>query len=182
MKMLVHRIPVASGLPVALEVVKDHVRIVGSHDDDSIAQMIETAAAEVEHFAQIALLSTTIRVTIFKPQANGYDLSLPIGPVADDATPTVTIDGDPFTAFDFVGGGRPYIRWLASYHDLHPERISVEYTAGWPNASAIPSDLAQAVADQAALHYDGRSPMDAKSLTSSPHMARVGARYRGVRA
>ncbi len=34
--------------------------------------------------------------------------------------------------------------------------------------------------DQAALHYDGRSPMGAKSLTTSPHMARVAARYRGV--
>jgi len=34
--------------------------------------------------------------------------------------------------------------------------------------------------DQVALHYDGRSPMDAKSLTTSPHMARVAARYRGV--
>ncbi|SIS93432.1 hypothetical protein SAMN05878426_1206 [Phaeovulum vinaykumarii] len=36
--------------------------------------------------------------------------------------------------------------------------------------------------DQAALHYDGRSPMDAKALSTSPHMARVGARYRGVQA
>lgn len=93
----------------------------------------------------------------------------------------MVIDGDAFSAFDFVGGNRPYIRWLASYHDLTPSRMTIEYQAGFGTAASdIPEDLAQALMDQAALHYDGRSPMDAKSLTTSPHMARIGARYRGV--
>ncbi len=86
-----------------------------------------------------------------------------------------------FAAFDFVGGNRPYIRWLADYHDLTPSRMTIEYQIGFGDAAAdVPPDLAKALMDQASLHYDGRSPMDAKSLTTSPHMARAGARYRGV--
>lgn len=180
MKMLVHRTAVSSAQPFDLNNLKLHIRVNDDVDDLEIMKMGYTAAAEIEQFAQIALLTQTIRVTILNPPQE-YGLNLPIGPVSDDDVPTVTIDGEAFTAFDFVGGHRPYIRWLASYYDLITSRMTIEYQAGFGEASAsIPHDLAQALMDQAALHYDGRSPMDAKSLTTSPHMARVGARYRGV--
>ncbi|MCE8006005.1 hypothetical protein [Aestuariivita sp.] len=180
MKMLVHRIAGGSALPFILDDLKWHIRVDADAEDNAIQNIGLTAAAEIEQFAQIALLTQTIRVTIFNP-AQEHGLSLPIGPVADEDVPSVTIDGEAFTAFDFVGGTRPYIRWLASYHDLTPSRVIIEYQAGFgPAAADVPADLAQALMDQAALHYDGRSPMDAKSLTTSPHMARVSARYRGV--
>jgi uncharacterized phiE125 gp8 family phage protein len=180
MKMLVHRTAGGAALPFVLDDLKLHLRVPDDAEETAVQNIGLTAAAEIEQFAQIAVLTQTIRVTILNP-AQEYGLSLPIGPVADDDVPTVTIDGEAFTAFDFVGGNRPYIRWLASYYDLTPGRIIIEYQAGFgAAASDIPPDLAQALMDQAALHYDGRSPMDAKSLTTSPHMARVGARYRGV--
>ncbi|MCE8507826.1 hypothetical protein KBY28_05100 [Ruegeria pomeroyi] len=180
MKMLVHRTAGGSALPFFLYDLKLHLRVPDDAEDTAVQNIGLTAAAEIEQFAQIALLTQTIRVTIFNPSRE-YGLSLPIGPVADEDVPTVTIDGEAFTAFDFVGGNRPYIRWLADYHDLTPSRMTIEYQAGFGAAAAdVPHDLAQALMDQAALHYDGRSPMDAKSLTTSPHMARVGARYRGV--
>lgn len=182
MKMLTHRIEVSgSELPFNLPNLKEHLRVSDDAEDAAITNIGLTAAAEIEQFAQIALLTQTIRVTIFRPVPQGYGQNLPIGPVADDDVPTVTIDGEAFTAFDFVAGNRPYIRWLAEYHNLIPDRMTIEYQAGFgATAAGIPHDLAQAIMDQAALHYDGRSPMDAKSLTTSPHMARVGARYRGV--
>jgi uncharacterized phiE125 gp8 family phage protein len=180
MKMLVHRTAGGAALPFILDDLKLHLRVPDDAEDTAVQNIGLTAAAEIEQFAQIALLTQTIRVTLFNPTQE-YGLSLPIGPVADEDVPTVTIDGEAFTAFDFVGGNRPYIRWLASYYDLTPSRINIEYQAGFgADASDVPSDLAQALMDQAALHYDGRSPMEAKSLTTSPHMARVGARYRGV--
>lgn len=180
MKMLVHRTAVSTAPPFAIDDLKLHLRVSDDAEDTAITNIGLTAAAEIEQFAQIALLTQTIRVTIFNPLQE-YGLSLPIGPAADDNIPTVTIDGAAFTAFDFVGGNRPYIRWLASFYDLTPSRMTIEYQAGFGDTAAdVPSDLAQALMDQAALHYDGRSPMDAKSLTTSPHMARVGARYRGV--
>lgn len=180
MKMLVHRTAGGAALPFVLDNLKLHLRVSDDAEDTAIQNIGETAAAEIEQFAQIALLTQTVRVTIFRPTDSG-GLSLPIGPVADEDVPTVTIDGEAFTAFDFIGGNRPYIRWLAEYDNLEHSRVTIEYQAGFgATASDVPSDLAQALMDQAALHYDGRSPMEAKSLTTSPHMARVGARYRGV--
>lgn len=182
MKMLVHRTAGGAELPFVLEDLKLHLRVADASEDTAIQNIGQTAAAEVEQFAQIALLNQTIRVTIFDPSQE-YGLSLPIGPAADENVPIVTIDGEAFIAFDFVGGNRPYIRWSAPYHDLAPSRMTIEYLAGFgATAADVPSDLAQALMDQAALHYDGRSPMDARSLTTSPHMARIGARYRGVQA
>ncbi len=181
MKMLVHRIESSPELPFILNDLKSHLFIDFNDDDVSINSMGLTAAAEFEQFAQIALLTQTIRVTIFDPDRNS-GLSLPIGPAAEDALVTVTIDGEAYTAFAFVGGNRPYIRWLADYHDLTPSRMMIEYEAGFGTTAAdVPQDISQAVMDQAALHYAGRSPMDAKSLSTSPHMARIGARYRGVK-
>lgn len=182
MKMLVHRTAGSAALPFILDDLKLHLRVPDDSENSAVQNIGLTAAAEIEQFAQIALLTQTIRVTIFDPNRED-GLNLPIGPVADDDAPTVIIDGEEFADFDFVGGNRPYVRWLPSYYDLTPSRIIIEYQAGFGTvASDIPSDLAQALMDQGALHYDGRSPMDAKSLTTSPHMARVGARYRGVQA
>ncbi|ARE38334.1 hypothetical protein RGUI_0193 [Rhodovulum sp. P5] len=183
MKTLIHRTP-AAGMPFVLSDLKWHLRVDHSDDDTAITNIGCTAAAELEDFAQIALLTQTIRVTVFAPEVSVGGFTLPIGPVIDSDTVTVSLDGADFTGFEFVPGKRrPYLRWLDSYYDAAPERLAIEYQAGFgADASAIPIDLAQAIMDQAALYYDGRSPMDRKALTTSPHMARIGARYRGVQA
>ncbi|WP_172293753.1 phage head-tail connector protein [Pseudoruegeria sp. HB172150] len=180
MKMLVHRTAGSAELPFVLDDLKLHLRAPDDSEDSAIENIGATAAAEIEQFAQIALLTQTIRVTIFDP-CGEQGLRLPIGPVDDDNTPTVTIDGEAFSEFEFAGGNRAYIWWKEAYFSLTPSRMTIEYMAGFGDAASdVPPDLAQALMDQAALHYDGRSPMDSKSLTASPHMARIGARYRGV--
>lgn len=180
MHILTERTALSAELPFDLEALKTHVRVDFEDSDDELTRMGKTAAAEIEQFAQIALLTQSIRVTIFNPTRE-CGLRLPIGPVAYDVAPTVTIDSVGFSGFEFVGGLRPYIRWSEAYFLLTPERLTIEYQAGFGDVAAdMPDDLAQALLDQAALHYDGRSPMSAKSLTTSPHMARIGARYRGV--
>ncbi|MDK3019634.1 head-tail connector protein [Pseudodonghicola flavimaris] len=179
MRMLVNREAPAS-LPFDLAAVKLHMRVDGAEEDAAITNMGRTAAAEFEQLAQVALLTQTVQLTIIAPEG-GSLLSLPIGPAQVENVPAVAIDGVAFTDFDFIGGGHPLIIWGDSYADLSPELIVVEYQSGFgAAASDIPAEIAQAIMDQAALHYDGRSPMDAESLTSSPHMARAAARYRGV--
>lgn len=184
MKMLTHRVPTVDTLPAALAQAKAHARVDHDEDDAALELMIATAAAELEHFAQIALLTQTIRVTIFDPDTGRDWLRLPIGPADEDSPPSVLVDGVAFTDFDFVGGNRPGIRWGATWSEIaNPTRVTIEYTAGFGDTAAdVPADLAQAVLDQAALHYDARSPMSRRELTTSPHMARIGARYRGVQA
>lgn len=180
MKMIVSRTLTAAGLPFVLDDLKDHLRIDFADDDSAVQNIGLTAAAEIEQFAQLALLNQTINVTVINP-APAYGLVLPIGPVAEEDAPTVEVDGQDFTGFDFVSGVRGFIAWSDDFHDLTPNRINIDYQAGFgEEASDVPADLAQALMDQAALHYDGRSPMDAKSLSTSPHMARIAARYRGV--
>ncbi|MCE8548303.1 phage head-tail connector protein [Ruegeria pomeroyi] len=182
MKMLVSRAYTSANDPFNMAELKDHLRVDFDEDDSAIRTIGRAVASEIEQVTQVALLTQTITVTIFDPGCD-VGLSLPIGPVATDTTPTITVDGVAFTAFAFMGGIRPYIRWGDSFFDLTPSRISIEYVAGFgEDMSAVPEDLAQALMDQAALHYDGRSPMNAKSLTTSPHMARIAARYRGVQA
>ena len=182
MKMLVHRTAVATGAPFDLDAVKAHVRVDDGSEDAALTNISHTAAAEIEHFAQLALLRQTIRVTVLSPHLDDT-LYLPIGPAMQGDEPTVSLNGQPFSDFLYFPFTRPVIAWGPSYLATIPKRLDIEYQAGFGDeAAAIPPDLAQALMDQAALHFDGRSPMSAKELTTSPHMARIGARYRGVQA
>jgi len=180
MKMLVQRTAISTNSPFTLQELREYLRIVQIDEDSTIDRMGRAAAAEVEHFAQVALLSQTIRVTILD-LVHGAGLPLPIGPVADDATATVTIDGQSLTGFDFATGTRPYLRWPESILGTASARVVIEYPAGFGDAPGdVPDDLVQAVLDQAALIFEGRAPPDATTLSRSSHLARVGARYRGV--
>ena len=184
MKILTGRTPVANDAPFRLSDVKAHLRVVHSEEDAAIAAMAWTAAAEIEHFAQIALIDQMIRVTIFDPSPTASMISLPIGPARADTVATVLVDGLPFTDFELVPGHRPFLHLKAGFfeRDPIPGRMSIEYIAGFGGtAAAIPRDLAQAIADQAAVHFDNRAPNDARALTTSPHMQRIGARYRGIK-
>lgn len=180
MKMFVQRTPICDEAPFSLSELKQYARIDTTDDDATLDRMGRAAAAEVEHFAQLALLSQTIRVTILD-LVHGADLALPIGPVAEDATATVTIDGQPFTGFDLVTGPRPHLIWSEGIRGTASSRVVIEYQAGFgDDAADVPADLSQAVFDQVALIYDERAPSDGKTLARSPHLARVGARHRGV--
>lgn len=180
MTWIVHRITVPEAQPFDLSKVKSHLRVDFDEDDAAIANMAGTAALEIEHFAQIALLEQTIRLVITEPEVTAV-LRLPIGPANQLLSPTVQLDDVAFTDFDLVGGIRPVVLWGTSFAQQTPEKITVEYQAGFgPDASFIPRDLGQAIMDQTALHYDGRAPMSKRELATSPHMARIAARYRGV--
>lgn len=182
MRVIIDRTPISTALPFDLANQKTHIRMEGPDSDLEITNMGRAAAAELEQFAQIALLTQTIRVTVLSPWPEA-GRRLPIGPVATGHRPTVTVNGVAYTSFEFVDGNRPYILWDGLYHRLLPQRVVIEYQAGFgASAEDIPADLAHAIMDQTALYFDGRSPMDARSLTTSPHMARIGAKYRGVQA
>lgn len=180
MKMLVQRTSISANAPFLLDDLKQYARVDGDDETLSLNKMGWAAVAEVEHFAQVALLTQTIRVTIFD-LVHDAGLTLPIGPMADDATATVTIGGQPFTGFDLVTGTRPYLSWPASIRGTASARVVIEYPAGFGSEPGdVPDDLSQAVLDQVALIFDERAPREAKTLARSSHLARVGARYRGV--
>lgn len=182
MKMRVQRENFTDGLPVDLSKLKQYLRVDFDDDDTLIEGLAASAAAQVAHFAQLALLMQTICVHVFRPEMADI-LDLPIGPAANDAEIAVTVNGTEFSDFVLIGGNRPLILWGDSLGGLAPNHIVITYRAGFgEDASAIPSDIAQAIMDQSALMYDAPSPLDGKALSLSPHMARIAARYRGVSA
>jgi uncharacterized phiE125 gp8 family phage protein len=168
-------------IPLTVADLKAHARIDGSDDDVALGTMLRAAAVEFETAAGVALAPTTIRAT-FDPPPLWQRLPLPIGPVLAGATATATLDGEPFEDFELVTGPRPYVR-------LDPGEgifgsLAITYTAGFGTTrAAIPADVTAAILDQAAALYDLRGAADARSLAlagSSPHFARIVARYRRV--
>jgi uncharacterized phiE125 gp8 family phage protein len=133
------------------------------------------AAAELEKYAQLALLDQTIRVT-----CDGWGrkacLDLPIGPVLDALSVVITVDGVAFDEFAVTTGLRPSLRLTG---DRPCGLVVIEYLAGFgPAATDVPPDLALAILDQAAASFDQRGDNEGKSIGVSPHMARIAARYR----
>ncbi len=180
MNMNLDRSPVSADDPFVLEDLKLHARVAHDDEDTAIRKIGATVAAEFEQFAQVALLTQDIRVQVFDVTL-GDSLRLPVAPLAEGAGVAIQIDGLAFSGFELSSGLRPYIRWLPEHRQRLVGNLIIDYRAGFGStASDIPSDIAQAIMDQATVHYDARGALDAKSLTTSPHMARVGARYRGV--
>lgn len=177
--MIIERLERPLNVIVHLDDVKDHARISGDDDDMAIQRMANAAAREAEDFAQIALLSQAVRVTL-EAWPRGHSFRLPISPLLDWESVTVTADGEPFEDFSTLTGHRPELRITAA----RPcGQIVIEYVAGYgERAEDIPEDLRLAVMDQAAAYYDARGPGDPRAQAQSPHFARIIGRYRGVRA
>jgi uncharacterized phiE125 gp8 family phage protein len=174
--MIVQRLTQSVELPFDQANLAEHSRVT----TDDAAELIHhgiAAASELEQYAQIALLDQTIRVTLERwPRAS--TLALPIAPVLDPLSVTVTADGVAYDAFAVVTGQRPAIRLTGA---KPCGVIVIEYQAGFGAlAEDLPPDLLHAIMDQAAALYDARGPGDGKSNGMSPHMARIAARYRRV--
>lgn len=163
---------------ITLPEVKAHMRVDDDFDDAEIAALTSAATLEVEEYAGIAITSQTVRVTLHGWGEDTH-LSLPIGPVADSATVTTTLDGEAFTDFTFTTGKHPAITVAELTDGLQDGVVIVEYPAGY---STTPDDLRLAIADQALQLYDLRAGHEFKrhQPSMSPHAVRVAQRYRGV--
>lgn len=177
--MSVERIRPASTTAWAdLDDAKRWARVDGDFEDGDFARMIDAVALEAESFAEIALLSQTVRILL--PKWPRGHVQLPIAPVLDPASVKIFVDTVQWTDFHLGIGPRP----LLSICGSPPAGVIViEYQAGFGSTpDAIPADLAQALLDQVAVYYDARGSGDGKRITLSPHFTRILSRYRGVRA
>ena len=175
--MIVERLIIATGIAFNLQDLAAHCRVDTSDDDLSLYRDGQAAAAELEHYAQLALLTQTIRVTLpCWPRSCWFNL--PISPLIDPLSVAITADGVAYLPFGIVQGLRPAVHLT---EDRPAGLIVVTYRAGFGgSASDVPTDLRLAILDQAAAFYDLRGAGDGKTNGMSPHMARVAARYRRV--
>lgn len=177
--MIVERLERPLSGVVDLTTGKDHARISGDDDDSGMQHMLMAAVREAEDQAQIALRSQAVRVTL-EAWPRCHTFRLPIVPMLDLDSVTVTADGLPFEDFATITGQRPELRLTGA---RPVGQIVVEYVAGFGDQpDDMPHDLRLAIMDQAACYYDARGPADRRVQAFSPHFARIIARYRGVRA
>lgn len=177
--MIVDRIPL-NGIPdpFDLPTVLLHCRL--ENDAEALieaSQHARAAALEIESYSSIALLYQKVYVTL-QEWPDMASLALPIAPLIDAASVTVTAMGEPFESFTVTTGPRPKL-WIDGPAPCGD--VVIEYQAGFGDqASNIPADLALAIMDQASAFYDMRGAGDGKSNGMSPHAARIAARYRRV--
>lgn len=168
--------PPASAYATLAQIACVHVRVDDGDSEMEVERHYRAAAAELEAFAQLALINQSVRVTL-ECWPRSLVFPLPIAPVLDPLSVTVSADGEDVSAFAVITGQRPAIRMEARPAGV----VVIEYEAGFgETAEDIPADLAAAIADQAAALFDFRGAGDGKSNGMSPHMARIAARYRRV--
>lgn len=181
--MIVERFPLSENSPYSVQDAMLHVRV------DTIPEFMgeidrqaRAAVAELEHYAQIALLYQTIRVTLPCWRScwrDGRPMSLPVGPVTEGATVTMTASGQPVEGVALLTGLRPSLR---CYGEMKAGEVVIEYRAGFGDDHwKIPADLLNAINDQVGVLFDERGTEKIKHNGMSPHMARTAARYRPVR-
>ncbi|WP_170317538.1 head-tail connector protein [Paroceanicella profunda] len=172
--MSVERIALSTVLPLSSETLAEHVRVGDAEQIAEAERLAFVAASEVEQLAGLALLTQTIRLML-DGWPGGW-LHLPIAPLPSDGTVAVTVGGEPVSPRAVVPGRRPALLLDA----LRPEGVVlIEYEAGYgTTAESVPADLRHAVADQAAALFDARGVSDAKTISLSPHLSRIVARYK----
>lgn len=155
---------------------KQWARVDGDDEDADFVRMIDAVAREAEDYAQIALLDQTIRILL--PRWPRGHVRLPIVPILDRTSISVTINTQPWPDVALDGGARPLLMICGN---PPPGVVVIEYRAGFGALpEAIPADIVQAMLDQVAVYYDTRGAVDAKAVTISPQFTRILGRYRGV--
>lgn len=170
---LVQRLPLSTGLPAEIPRVLEQMRLCMEEENEA-KEHIRAAAAELEAYCAIAILPQTI--TAETDDTPGEHLHLPVRPVLDPASLTITTtSGEPVTTWRLVSEAHGLVRFTT----LPVAPVRVTYDAGHANLDAVPPDLLHAVGDQALRLYDLRGAEDgAQGLSIAA--ARIGARYRRV--
>mgnify|MGYP006276881571 CR=1 FL=1 len=167
---------------VTLAEAKSHCRIYDDDEDPAVDRMGLAATYEFEAQAQIAPLTRTVTLRLDGWPADGRIL-LPVGPVLDGASATVTADGEAVTGLELLPGRYGELRLSGGVTaELAAAEIVIEYPAGYgANESDVPADIRHAILDQVAALYDMRGAPSGREMAVSPHLLRIAAKARGVR-
>lgn len=176
--MIVERLNRPDTAIAELPDVKSHMRVDGDELNTEVARMLAAAQLEAETYGSLALFDQDIVVTL-SSWGRCDTFPLPVIPLVDWATVTVTAGGVPFDDFSVMTGQRPALRLVKP---IPAGEVVIGYKAGFGAlADDLPDDLREAIMDQAAAYFDARGPGDPKAVALSPHFARIVGRYRRVR-
>ena len=146
--------------PVSLAEAKLHARVDGSDEDALVSALIAAARLHVESLTGRALVTQTWRLVL--SGVGGLVVPLPVVP----AQALVAAPEGAVLQGDSVLLAAPA-----------PGALTLDYTAGYGGAAAVPADLKQAVLTLVAYWYEHRD-----SVTTAPlGFERLVASYRRVR-
>jgi uncharacterized phiE125 gp8 family phage protein len=144
-----------SGAPVTLEEAKAHLRVLHGSEDALITRFVSAATSHVELWIGRSLVTRTLLLKRDDFPRRGGAIPLPYPPVAAVASVTYkAVDGSEQTlaaeAYHLVSS-RTSAELVPSGNSAWPAiafgrlNVTIEYTAGYGAAAAVPEDIRNAV-------------------------------------
>lgn len=162
--------------PVSLAELKEHIKIDGAAEDGALSGYLLAARRMIEARYNLAIVAQGWRLTL---GAAPCDVALPLSPALSVDSVGIVRAGVTETlspsAYEAVLGARPRVRLKAAYPDAG---LVIAFTAGWPDAGAVPEELKLAVKTLAAHFYERR---EGEAGDGAPGVVRILSAYRQVR-
>ncbi len=171
---IVSRVTAATGYPVSLADMKDHLRVDGADEDSLIESYISACAGMIGPEGELgfALLTETWSESFQSPNKDVYLRVLPVtGLVSvtyydlDNAEQTASLpDFELYKSGDWA-----FVRsdnWPGTYD--RPDAITVTYQAGFGAEPDVPDEIKQAIKLIVAHWYQNRESSSEKNLKEIP--------------
>jgi uncharacterized phiE125 gp8 family phage protein len=159
--------------PLSLDELKAHLRVLSDDEDAAVLQYGEAARRAVEARGGLALVAQGWRLVLDR-LPNGV-LTLPRAPVFSiDAVTLIDKTGAasviPPEHYDYETGamGRIVARGLWPQSARLIGGVRIDFTAGWADASEVPSELKLAVKMLAAHFFENREGAAAERVFAVP--------------
>lgn len=163
----------AASEPVTLAELKQHLRVTHSDEDAAVTGFLVAAVRAIEARGGLALMPQQWRLTLDAPPTG--TLHLPIAPCTSlDAVAVTDGEGAPQTidasVYEFASGSPGRLRPAGPWPQPAPkiDGVTIDFTAGYADADAVPEPLKQAVKILAGYFFETREAAQENRLYAVP--------------
>ena len=164
--------------PVTLAELNAHLRVTHSDEDALITGMLVAAVRAIEARAGLALMPQQWRLTL--DAVPDETLLLPLAPVATiDAVQVNDASGTPQAVadnlYEFAPGASARLRRAGPWPQpgIRLDGVTIDFTAGYDDADAVPEQLKQAVKILAAYFFETREAAGEARIYAVPQSVDV---------
>jgi uncharacterized phiE125 gp8 family phage protein len=162
--------------PITLAEAKLFLRVDGSEEDSLISHLITAAREKAESWLRKSLLTQTWQLQ--QQYVAGQNVKLPLGPIQEVVSVQCSYLG---AATTLTAGQYQFIPEAAEISvdvGMNADRITVQYVAGYDEASHMPAAIKQAILHAVAHYYHHREnaedfPAEAKRMLADYREVRL---------